>query len=100
MGTFFKTRRRGRSRPRKSKSASGESKPIGKMFFSAAQARFVAERSVVFPDTTRRGRFWKSLGKRRQADIEKMLNTQNCNDSKAKMNKKILIARHLANSSL
>src|SRR6266700_3832133 len=100
MVTFFRTRRPGRSQQKRNKSGPGGSKLNGKMFFFAGRAHSGAARSVAFPDIMRRAKFWKSLGKRRQADLEKMLNTLNCNATRANMNKTILLAAALAPSLL
>src|SRR5439155_8150587 len=98
--TFFRTHRPGHLRLTRIKSASGELRRNGKMFFCAGRARCAAAQSVAFPDIMRRAKFWKSLGKRRQADMEKMLNILNCNANRANMNKTILLAAALAPSLL
>src|SRR5262249_39342602 len=76
----FKKRRAGRSRPKRNRSERGAWKRNGKMFSSAARARYEVARSAESPDVTRRRKFWKLLEKRRQRDG--MLNILHCSATK------------------
>src|SRR5215471_332762 len=77
---FFKTRRAGRSRPKRNRSERGAWKPNGEMFSSAARARSEVARSAESPGVTRRRKFWQLLEKRRQRDG--MLNILHCSATK------------------